>query len=599
VRNQNIMTIDLFIASGAETKETRNKIVLELKKLSRLHESSGFDFNVLWWEDENAAMTPLRRSQDAYYELIDQCDMVAVIIENKLGMYTKLEFDYAVKQFDKTKRRPKVVVYTLDSSDDSPDRFHFIQNLKKEGRDYFYQKVDNNDALCNRIIGELLYIKNEYEREQKQAIAEAGEKIIQLHAKGKLTKSILEHVIKGNYDNIINEISLNQQDKSVTTTTITPIEEANNAILTAKLALINVKNHNRFYEAEQLFKEAIKISHEPDTLLEYAHYCAKQNWHKKAIDLYTETLRLYRNMATSNPDAYIPHVAKTLNSLAILHRKNNDYEKAEAEFNEALQLRRALAVTNPDAYNPDVAMTLNNLAILHRNNNEYEKAEAEYSEALQLYRTLAADNPVAYNPVVATTLNNLAVLHRDNNEYEKAEAEYSEALQLYRTLAADNPSDYNPNVAMTLNNLANLHQLKNDYKKAEAEYNEALQLYRALAADNHDAYNPDVAMTINNLANLHKMTNDYEKAEAEYNEALQLRRALAADNSNAYNPDVAMTLYNLADFYFNLADYTQAETLYTEALALITPFYERYPNAHKRPYDIITQELKKLRSRNQ
>ncbi|MBS1515362.1 MAG: hypothetical protein JSS63_10035, partial [Bacteroidetes bacterium] len=41
---------------------------------------------------------------------------------------------------------------------------------------------------------------------------------------------------------------------------------------------------------------------------------------------------------------------------------------------EALKIYRELAETNPNAYRPHVAMTLNNLAILEKNNNEYEQA---------------------------------------------------------------------------------------------------------------------------------------------------------------------------------------------------------------------------------
>jgi len=46
LRKRNLTTIDLFVASGAETKIIRHGIVKELKELSHQHESSGFDFQV-------------------------------------------------------------------------------------------------------------------------------------------------------------------------------------------------------------------------------------------------------------------------------------------------------------------------------------------------------------------------------------------------------------------------------------------------------------------------------------------------------------------------------------------------------------------------
>ena len=114
-------------------------------------------------------------------------------------------------------------------------------------------------------------------------------------------------------------------------------------------------------------------------------------------------------------------------------------EKAEAAYDEALTTRRRLAESNPDAYLPDVAGTLNNLAVLYRATQRMEKAEEAHDEALTTYRRLAESNPDAYLPDVAMTLNNLANFYSATQRMEKAEEAYDEALTTLPPLGGEQP----------------------------------------------------------------------------------------------------------------------------------------------------------------
>jgi len=84
--------------------------------------------------------------------------------------------------------------------------------------------------------------------------------------------------------------------------------------------------------------------------------------------------------------------------------------------------------SQPGAYLPDVAMTLNNLASLYSDTQRRKAAEEAYQEALSTYRELAKANPEAYLPNVATTLNNLASLYSATQRRKAAEEAYQEAL---------------------------------------------------------------------------------------------------------------------------------------------------------------------------
>ena len=309
---------------------------------------------------------------------------------------------------------------------------------------------------------------------------------------------------------------------------------------------------------------------------------------------YKEALKIYRELAETNPDAYIGDVAMTLNNLGILHCDLTHYDEAEKEYKEALKIYRELAETNRDAYIADVAMTLNNLAILHDDLKRYDEAENEYKEALKIRRELAKTNRDAYIADVAMTLNNLAALHDDLTRYDEAENEYQEALEIRRELAETNRDAYIGYVAMTLNNLAILHRKLTRYDEAEKEYKEALKIYRELAKTNPDAFIRDVAMTLNNLAILHNNLSRYSEAEKEYQEALKIRRELADTNRNAYIGDVAKTLKNIAVLHKNLTRFDEAKKYAEEALNIYNELAEKYPQIWTKDVDDTKQLIKDL-----
>ena len=71
-----------------------------------------------------------------------------------------------------------------------------------------------------------------------------------------------------------------------------------------------------------------------------------------------------------------------MNNLASLYSKVQELEKSEVYYEEALKIRRELAKNNPNAFLPDIAGILNNLGLLRNKMQELEKAEVNYVEAL-------------------------------------------------------------------------------------------------------------------------------------------------------------------------------------------------------------------------
>ena len=70
---------------------------------------------------------------------------------------------------------------------------------------------------------------------------------------------------------------------------------------------------------------------------------------------------------------------------------------------------RKLADSNPAAFLPDLALSLNNLSNRQSEMGERASALESIAEAVGHYRKLAGSNPAAFLPGLALSLNNLSI----------------------------------------------------------------------------------------------------------------------------------------------------------------------------------------------
>jgi tetratricopeptide (TPR) repeat protein len=129
---------------------------------------------------------------------------------------------------------------------------------------------------------------------------------------------------------------------------------------------------------------------------------------------------------------------------------------ARRHYEEALKIRRDLAKQNAEAYLPYLAMTLNDLGVLDGSEDRTEDARLHYEEALQLYRQLAQQEPDMYSRYLAGTLNNLAFLYGNENRVDEARADYTEALRIYRKLYEIDSERYAGDVARVQGSMEHL-----------------------------------------------------------------------------------------------------------------------------------------------
>ena len=80
---------------------------------------------------------------------------------------------------------------------------------------------------------------------------------------------------------------------------------------------------------------------------------------EEARKAYEEALKIYRELAQKNPEAYLPGRGNAQQPGDVLKATQNRMEEARKAYEEALETSRELARKNPETYLPGVAMTLN------------------------------------------------------------------------------------------------------------------------------------------------------------------------------------------------------------------------------------------------
>ncbi|MBM4046430.1 MAG: sensor histidine kinase, partial [Planctomycetes bacterium] len=199
-------------------------------------------------------------------------------------------------------------------------------------------------------------------------------------------------------------------------------------------------------------------------------------------------------------------------------------EEALAHAQEAVALYRKLAAERPDAFLPDLAMSLNTLANRLSALGRREEALTHAQEGVTLYRKLAAERPDAFLPDLAMSLNNFADRLSELGWREEALTNAYEAVALYRKLAAERPEPFLSYLVASLKSLANrlseLEWREDVLTNAEA----AVTLRRKVTAERPRAFLSDMALSLSSLGDRLTDLSRLEDPVAARNEAIGLLR---------------------------------------------------------------------------
>jgi tetratricopeptide (TPR) repeat protein len=256
-------------------------------------------------------------------------------------------------------------------------------------------------------------------------------------------------------------------------------------------------------------------------------------------------------------------------------------EEALAASQDAVAIYRRLAATRPDAFLPDLASSLNNISVCLSNLGRREEALAASQEAVAIRRRLAATRPDAFLPDLAMSLNNLGMMLWSLGCREEALVASQEAVAIRRGLAATRPDAFLPDLATSLNNLGMTLSNLGRREEALAASQEAVAIYRRLAGTHPDAFLPDLAASLNNIGVRLSDLGRREEALAASQEAVAITRRLAASRPDAFLPDLARSIGVMSDALAALDRHGEAAQAATQSLEILTPFVERYPQTYQ------------------
>ncbi|MFD9741455.1 hypothetical protein, partial [Umezawaea sp. NPDC059074] len=163
----------------------------------------------------------------------------------------------------------------------------------------------------------------------------------------------------------------------------------------------------------------------------------------------------HRELAEARPDAFLPHLATSLNNQSIRLANLGRREEALDAATEAVNIRRSLAEARPDAFLPNLAGSLNNQSVRLGELGRREEALDAATEAVNAYRDLAEARPDAFLPNLAGSLNNQSIQLANLGRREEALDAITEAVNIRRSLAEARPDAFLPDLAGSLNNQSN------------------------------------------------------------------------------------------------------------------------------------------------
>ncbi len=300
---------------------------------------------------------------------------------------------------------------------------------------------------------------------------------------------------------------------------------------------------------------------------------------EEAVAAGQEAVEIYRRLAKSRPDAFLPNLAGSLNNLGVDFFNLGRWEEALTATQEAVDIRRRLAEIRPDAFLPGLAMSLINLGAVFSELGLPEKALEAGGETVALHRRLAETQPGAFLPGLAMSLNIYGERLSGLGRWEETLATTQEAVDIQRRLAESRPDAFLPDLADSLNNLGNRLCGLGRREDALAVTQEDVEIRRRLAESRPDAFLPGLAASLSSLSVRLSDLGRFDEALAASQEAVDIERRLAQSRPDAFLPSLAGSLTNLGVDLFNLGRRDEALAVTQKAVGIRRRLAESRPDA--------------------
>jgi tetratricopeptide (TPR) repeat protein len=309
--------------------------------------------------------------------------------------------------------------------------------------------------------------------------------------------------------------------------------------------------------------------------------------HEEALFLRAEAADLYRALAWSDREAYLPDLAAAM----VLHSRDlsslGHWGEAFGARAQAVMVLRECAAQGHAGARGDLAQMLNDLG------NDYSKvwanteALALTAEAVDLYTALAGGNGTAFLPELASALINLGIHFGNLGNFKASAAASAQAVTAFRELVATQGGGHRFGLGQALRTLSLARQSGRGRQAALEAIAEACALFRELAALDPERYLPHLADTLSQLAQLRQVCGDFEGSLAASLEVVEIRRGLVEADRATFLPDLMVSLHHLSS---QLADMNRpAEALQASAESVAIAHELKDPA--RMPADLEIQEV--------
>lgn len=263
---------------------------------------------------------------------------------------------------------------------------------------------------------------------------------------------------------------------------------------------------------------------------------------REALEVSEQALALSRALARSNPDAFGPVLAGTLNNVAFCLGALGRPAEALELMAEALSLSRELAAQDPGRWREDLARSLYNFGVQAGRIGRLDEAIAATGEAVETLTELVDAGAEFLLPQLAPTLTGHSVNLREAGRHDEARAVSTRAIEILRELAGGQPKQFNPTLAIALND----HGLLVSGQAAAAAFREAVELLRPFALPGARTTRSMLATLLSNESGALARLGRQDEALAVSEEAIGLLRELAQDPDPNETRSLAGALNNLS-----------------------------------------------------
>ncbi|TFK22210.1 hypothetical protein FA15DRAFT_706549 [Coprinopsis marcescibilis] len=274
--------------------------------------------------------------------------------------------------------------------------------------------------------------------------------------------------------------------------------------------------------------------------------------HDESLEFDLESVEIFRQLSTSNPDLWEFDFSTSLNNLSLRFEACDRRDDAICVVSEGIAvLRRLVEAGGPlaEELEYELALSLYNHCVYLEGTGMHEDAVVPGQESFAICRRMAPNAPDTCGPLLTAVLPLLAQCVMNCGRYKDALPLVVEAVAHYKKLAADDPTDP---IESTLSDILMDHSrcLTELGVFIDKPGREAIQTFRRLAAKNPDSHLPDLAAALQHLAASYTTFECASDAVLLDQEAVEIYRGLAEKDPAKYESEL---FHALNDCAINLA----------------------------------------------